>query len=224
MGVERVKAYVDGFNLYHGLREKHGRRYHWLDPEALITSLLRRDQSLVGIDYFTARVRQQPDSETRQATYLDALSTHCSQVTIIEGRFQQKRRYCRACGVKMTLYEEKETDVSIAAALIEDAVNDVFDAAMLVSADSDLCPAVRAVGRLRPKKRIFAAFRRDVAATTCATSSVTPSSPSVTPSSGTPYCRTSSRREACCSGGPPTGSRVRRDSPRVCRPSAGGVT
>jgi len=158
VGVERVKAYVDGFNLYHGLREKHGRRYHWLDLQALITSLLRRDQSLVGIDYFTARVRQQPDSETRQATYLDALSSHCGQVAIIEGRFQEKRRYCRACGVEMTLYEEKETDVSIAAALIEDAVNDVFDAAMLVSADSDLCPAVRAVGRLRPNKRIFAVF------------------------------------------------------------------
>jgi hypothetical protein len=28
------------------------------------------------------------------------------------------------------------------------------------------------------------------------------------------------RRETCCSGGPPTGSRARRDSPRVCGPSA----
>lgn len=156
--VERVKAYVDGFNLYHGLREKHGRRYHWLDLQALVTSLLRRDQVLVGIDYFTARVRQQPASEARQATYLDALGAHCRQVTIIEGRFQEKNRYCRVCRTEMTLYEEKETDVSIAAALIEDAVNHVFDAAMLVSADSDLCPAVRAVGRLRPGKRIFAAF------------------------------------------------------------------
>jgi uncharacterized LabA/DUF88 family protein len=158
VGVERVKAYVDGFNLYHGLREKHGRRYHWLDLEALIISLLRRDQSLVGIDYFTARVRQQPDSEMRQTTYLDALSAHCDQLTIIEGRFQAKRRYCRACRVETPSFEEKETDVSIAAALIEDAVNDVFDTAMLVSGDSDLCPAVRAVGRLRPNKRIFAAF------------------------------------------------------------------
>jgi uncharacterized LabA/DUF88 family protein len=124
----------------------------------LITSLLRRDQVLVGIDYFTARVRQQPDSEVRQATYLDALDAHCNHLTIVEGRFQEKTRYCRACRVEMTLYEEKETDVSIASALIEDAVNDVFDAAMLVSADSDLCPAVRAVHRLRPDKRIFAAF------------------------------------------------------------------
>lgn len=155
---ERVKAYVDGFNLYHGMREKHGRRYHWLDLQALVISLLRPHQRLVRVDYFTARVRQQPDSEVRQATYLDALATHCDRVTIIEGRFQEKTRKCRACRTEMTLHEEKETDVSIAAALIEDAVNDVFDAAMLISADSDLCPAVRAVGRLRPEKRIIAAF------------------------------------------------------------------
>ena len=158
MSVERVKAYVDGFNLYHGLRQKHGRRYHWLDLEALIASLLRRDQVLMGVDYFTARVRQQPDSEVRQATYLDALAAHCGRVKIVEGRFQEKTRYCRSCRTEMTLYEEKETDVSIAAALIEDAVNDTFNAALLVSADSDLCPAVRTVGRLRPDKRIFAAF------------------------------------------------------------------
>jgi hypothetical protein len=74
---ERVKVYIDGFNLYHGLREKHGRRYHWLDLQALVTSLLRPGQRLVGIDYFTARVRQQPDSEVRQATYLDALAAYC---------------------------------------------------------------------------------------------------------------------------------------------------
>jgi hypothetical protein len=36
----RVVAYVDGFNLYHGLKAKHGRRYLWLDLEALVTSLL----------------------------------------------------------------------------------------------------------------------------------------------------------------------------------------
>jgi uncharacterized LabA/DUF88 family protein len=155
---ERVKVYVDGFNLYHGMREKYGRRYLWLDLEALVRSLLHSNQTLVGIDYFTARVRKQPDSELRQAVYLDALAGHSQQITIVEGRFQEKTRFCRSCRTATTLHEEKETDVSIAAALIEDAVNDVFDAAMLVSADSDLCPAIRAVGRLRPDKRIFAAF------------------------------------------------------------------
>lgn len=157
-GAERVKVYIDGFNLYHGMRQKHGRRYHWLDLQALVASMLRPHQHLVGIDYFTARVRKQPESEQRQATYLDALAAHCDLLRIVEGRFQEKKRRCQSCHTETVLHEEKETDVSIAAALIEDAVNDVFDAAMLISADSDLCPAVRAVGRLRPEKRIFAVF------------------------------------------------------------------
>jgi hypothetical protein len=86
------------------------------------------------------------------------LATACGAVHIVEGRFQQKPRQCRKCRASWVDHEEKETDVSIAVALLEDAVNDVFDAALLISADSDLCPAVRALGRLRPTKRVIAAF------------------------------------------------------------------
>jgi len=31
-----VIAYVDGFNLYHGLRAKYQHRYLWLDLERLV--------------------------------------------------------------------------------------------------------------------------------------------------------------------------------------------
>jgi uncharacterized LabA/DUF88 family protein len=55
-------------------------------------------------------------------------------------------------------YEEKETDVNIAIALVEDAVQNRYDTAILISGDSDLRPAVAAVKRLRPEKRIVAAF------------------------------------------------------------------
>ena len=48
-------------------------------------------------------------------------------------------------------YEEKETDVNIATALIEDAVEDRYDIAILVSGDSDLRPLLR-VKRLRPER------------------------------------------------------------------------
>lgn len=156
--MDRVMAYVDGFNLYFGLREKYGRRYHWLDLQALVTSLLKPDQDLVGVTYFTARVRNQPVSEQRQVEYLSALTAHCSKLTIVEGRYQEKGHACRRCGSTWTAYEEKETDVSVAIALLEDAVNDAFDHALVVSADSDLCPAVRAVKRVAPQKRVIAAF------------------------------------------------------------------
>ena len=34
--MERVNAYIDGFNLYFGLKSKGWRRYYWLDLRALV--------------------------------------------------------------------------------------------------------------------------------------------------------------------------------------------
>jgi hypothetical protein len=73
--VERVKVYVDGFNLYHGLKVKHGRKYLWLDLQALTVRLLKPSQHLIEVEYFTARVRNQPASEQRQSAYLDDIWT-----------------------------------------------------------------------------------------------------------------------------------------------------
>jgi uncharacterized LabA/DUF88 family protein len=156
--VVRVVAYIDGFNLYFGMKADHGRKYLWLDLQAMTESLLEPGQELHAVQYFTARVRDDPAGARRQSAYLDALASHSPKVRRIEGRFQGKSRTCRSCGARWTGYEEKETDVNIAIALIEDAVRDVYDTALLVSADSDLCPAVAAVKRMRPEKRIVAAF------------------------------------------------------------------
>lgn len=154
----RVAVYVDGFNLYFGLKAKHGRKYLWLDLQALATSLLRPGQTLEQITYFTARVRNDPEGQQRQSDYLDALASHSALVTVVDGRFQEKPRHCRDCGAAWTVYEEKETDVNIAATLIEDAVLDRYDTALLISADSDLCPAIVTMKRLRPEKKIIAVF------------------------------------------------------------------
>ena len=156
--MSRVVAYVDGFNLYHGLKARYGRRYHWLDLQALVRSLLRPGQELLEVQYFTARVRDHPDAELRQALYLRALMSHSLRVRLIEGRFQDKPRECRNCGARWMAYEEKETDVNIAIAMLEDAVQDVYDIAILVSGDSDLRPVIAAVKRLRTDKRIIAVF------------------------------------------------------------------
>lgn len=156
--MERVGAYIDSFNLYYGVRSKCGRKRLWLDVQALVADLLRSGQTLTHVAYFTARFRDDQVAMRLQAAYLDALQSYCPLVTIIEGRFQDKVRVCRQCGTGWTDYEEKQTDVSIATALIEDAVTDRYDIALLLSADSDLCPAVAAARRLRPRKRIVGVF------------------------------------------------------------------
>jgi hypothetical protein len=59
--MNRVVAYVDGFNLYFGLKEAHGRRFLWLDLQRLVVDLLQPDQHLHAVQYFTARIRDDPE-------------------------------------------------------------------------------------------------------------------------------------------------------------------
>jgi hypothetical protein len=122
--MDRVVAYIDRFNLYFGLKASHGRKYLWLDLQALVESLLLSGQELAEVKYFTARLRDDPDGGRRQSIYPAALASHCRKGRRIEGRFQEKSRSCRNCGARWTSYEEKETDVDISVALIEDAMQD----------------------------------------------------------------------------------------------------
>jgi hypothetical protein len=46
MDTERIICYIDGFNLYFGLREKGWKKYYWLDLKRLTEKLLKPRQSL----------------------------------------------------------------------------------------------------------------------------------------------------------------------------------
>jgi hypothetical protein len=77
---------------------------------------------------------------------------------VVLGRYQTKRMTCRRCGSTWTSYEEKETDVNIAVTLVADAAASASDIALIVSADSDLCPAIRTARSLNPGRRMIGAF------------------------------------------------------------------
>lgn len=153
---ERVRVYVDGFNLYYGLHEQAGRKLLWLDLHDLSQSMLKPNQVLAGVHYFTARRRNNIQSQANQAVYLNALRAR--GVDVIEGRFQEKSVTCRRCGHQIRSYEEKESDVSFCVRLLEDAVGRRFDVALLVTADSDMVPAVQAVKRQAPSARLIGLF------------------------------------------------------------------
>ena len=70
MSKERVAVYVDGFNLFYGMRAMGQRRYYWLNLRKLAENLLRRNQSLALVRYFTARLypdNHDPDNVIRQS-------------------------------------------------------------------------------------------------------------------------------------------------------------
>ncbi|MBP9112276.1 MAG: NYN domain-containing protein [Polyangiaceae bacterium] len=157
----RVITYIDGFNLYFGLRQKQWRKYYWLDLAALSRALLKSGQSLVETNYFTSRIKQSNGNEAevkRQTTYLDALAAR-GEVLRHEGHFLIKEgERCRACRAPIVRFEEKMTDVKIATKLLLDAFDDRFDTALVISGDSDLSPPIEAILRRHPSKRIIVVF------------------------------------------------------------------
>ena len=157
--MSRVTVYVDGFNLYFGLKTAGFKKHFWLDLIALSQALLKPGQQLDAVHYFTARIRdngRNVDDQKRQNTYIEALKLQGVRCQF--GHFLDKPRSCRSCGAGWTDYEEKMTDVNIAVQLITDAVDDQFDVALLVSGDSDLVTPLRWLRQRFPGKRLIVAF------------------------------------------------------------------
>jgi uncharacterized LabA/DUF88 family protein len=151
-------AYIDGFNLYHGIHEASGRALLWLDLVELVRRLRPRSR-LVRVKYFTAAVMDDPDALSRQEHYVKALTAqHPELVSVHWGRYQRKDARCRRCGLITPRYEEKETDVSIAVSLLADAWSGALQDALLVTADSDLAPAVQLIRERAPDAFVAAAF------------------------------------------------------------------
>jgi len=153
---ERVIAYVDGFNLYFGMREAGLDNCRWLNIRMLAFNLLKPHQELMDVKYFTSRVKNNPDKQKRQTIYLDALES--TGTKIIYGNYQDGSLECIRCGHVWVSAKEKMTDVNIATAIMTDAYQDKYDMAMLISGDSDLTPPVETVHRLFKEKRVFVAF------------------------------------------------------------------
>ncbi|HEX8454037.1 MAG TPA: NYN domain-containing protein [Longimicrobium sp.] len=154
----RVTVYVDGFNLYHGLKEhSKARAYRWLDLHALSESLLLPGHRLEKVLYFTSLPPWSPQKIARHQVYIDALKS--VGVTVVEGRFQKDTRTCFAiCRLPFDVYVEKLTDVNIATRMIEDAVLDRTDWIYLVTGDADQAPAIRTLRTLVPQKVVRVIF------------------------------------------------------------------
>lgn len=151
---KRVIVYVDGFNLYRGMKEAGLRHLYWLDLMSLARRLTPRNAQVLAVKYVTSRIlnlkrRSDPayaDAEAsriRQSHYIDALAAR--GVLIYEGKFKRRPIRCFHCGSAWIRPEEKLADVQIATQLLSDAFRARFDAAMLITGDADITPAVEVV-------------------------------------------------------------------------------
>jgi uncharacterized LabA/DUF88 family protein len=159
MAKKRVIAYIDGYNLYHGIvdltKDPFGKPnsklnyLKWLDLQSLIRAFtLKEKEDLVKIYYFSAYATWKPEALLRHRAYVAALKS--TGVTVVMGTFKAKKIMCSNCKIQYVKHEEKETDVNIALKLLHDAMDDSFDRAIIVTGDSDLKPAIREVKEYNP--------------------------------------------------------------------------
>ena len=150
----RSIVYIDGFNFYYGM--VRNTRWKWLDLQRYF-ELVRQDDDIQEIRYFTSETRG--SAQRRQSVYLEALDT-LPKVTVHLGRFKGKTFTCRVIDCEFAGNrhyqgrEEKETDVALGVALVDDAYRDRADRFVIVSGDSDLVPAIRLVHERFPNKTV----------------------------------------------------------------------
>jgi uncharacterized LabA/DUF88 family protein len=149
----RTIVYIDGFNFYHAVDDLGEPHLKWVDLWGLAEKLLRPDQQLVAVKYFTAYATWRPSSYRRHQRYVAALKAR--GVTPVIGRFKAKTVRCHAkCRQTYVTHEEKETDVNIGVHLMADALKNRFDRALVISADTDLNSAVELTRSEATGKRV----------------------------------------------------------------------
>ncbi len=149
----RICVYIDGYNLYHAIDSLKEDKLKWLDLNSLVHHFLNTNlHSLQNIYYFSAYATWRNEAFKRHKIYERALVN--SGVKTIMGKFKKKDRFCKNCKSKWIGHEEKETDVNIALYLLNDAYQDKYDEAIIISQDSDLFPAIKLVKKYFPEKNI----------------------------------------------------------------------
>lgn len=142
MEKQRVIVYVDGFNFYYGLRrDRRWKQYYWIDVVKLFERFMRQDQELIAVKYFSARPTNDPGKNSRQYCFFQANKEN-PKFQLVLGKYLSKDITCFRCGNIIHTHEEKETDARIVTQIVADAYEKNCDVAIIVSADSDMTPAV----------------------------------------------------------------------------------
>ena len=162
----RVIFYFDGFNFYNGLKDKtikdiNWKNYYWLDLNKFCNQFLfeHDGQELVAVKYFTAPPKNL-SKRSKQSAFLNANKLiNQEKFQIFQGHYTDKEIQCFAeCKKTFTVPEEKCTDVNLAITILTDCMEDAVDTIILVTADSDQIPTIRAVKNKFPKKKLKVYF------------------------------------------------------------------
>jgi hypothetical protein len=170
----KTSVYVDGFNLYYGA--VRGTPYKWLDIRRLCELIFPKNE-IHEIHYCTAIVQDPPwdrGKSTRQLTFIRALETTGVEVhygSFLSNVVTMPLAHPEPGGpriVEVIKTEEKGSDVALGALLVAHGYQERYEAAIVVSNDSDLILPIEIVtkelrlpvGLLNPHPRYAAELAR----------------------------------------------------------------
>lgn len=145
-------VYIDGFNLYHAIVDLGDSRLKWLNFRVLANSLKRGTEELADVYFFTAVLPWDKAKQARHQNFMAACTA--VGVKVIQSSFKKARRYCRKMDRYCDFDEEKQTDVAFSLSVVSDAMDNRFDRAALITADSDQIPTIRMLRARFPSKRV----------------------------------------------------------------------
>ena len=131
--VKRVVVFIDGSNLYHGMRSSLGKIN--IDYASFVKKLVG-DRELVRVYYYLPTVNK--DEAEDQYKSQQRFLSYLLDIPYFHVKFGRLARQ----GNHLI---EKSLDVQIAVDMVRYAANDLYDIAILVSGDGDFAPAVEAI-------------------------------------------------------------------------------
>ncbi|MGH6651862.1 MAG: NYN domain-containing protein [Sphingopyxis sp.] len=150
----RGAVYIDAFNLYHAIDDLNLNYLKWCNLWRLSESIMKgHAKPLVKVVWCTAYRSGNTGAKARHRALKLALD-HCG-VQCEFGHEVMEPAGCRACGANWDIPREKATDINLALAAFQDAVDNVYDAAFIVTADTDQAATFSFIKKRFPTKRLY---------------------------------------------------------------------
>lgn len=153
---------VDGFNLHHSIlhvTQSGTPPPLWIDPRALAAAhqyLVGKETYIERVEYFSAlphHLRKiEPEIFERHRLHIRAITAQRLGCRVHFGHFQPRR------GLEGKVWQEKGTDMAIAAAALRTCLDNPDTALVIVSGDSDFIPLARLIQERWPGVDLRFAF------------------------------------------------------------------
>ena len=144
----KIDCFIDGYNLYHAIKDLRRPELKWLDLRKLSEQFVDSNTEILHkVFYFSAiATHRSKDSVKRHRSYVRALEAR--NVEVVLGKFKRKQLTCKRCKKSYSSHEEKMSDVNLATSMLISGFSGIRRM-LLISGDSDFASTleiIRGVG------------------------------------------------------------------------------